>query len=122
MSVFIVPFIITLSLALTALLARMVMNRLHVQLLAIELGNRSYDHLSELERNQLNEAVNYRFSHSYGNSLATFVLLYAYPTLFVSQNLFGRTTWKTREVIGWSSLFYYSVLVSFGMALQNLNA
>ena len=120
MSVFIVPLVVTAALALVALLSRMAMNRLHLRLLAVELGSRSYDGLSELERNQLNESVNYRFSHSYGSHLATFVLLYAYPTLFISQNMFGRTTWKTREVILWSSLFYYSTLLTLGMAAQKL--
>lgn len=122
MSLFLTPLLITMLLGLSTAVARMAMNRLHVRLLRAELGGRSYESLSEPDRNQLNQSVNVRFhSQTMGGKLATFVLLYAYPVLFISQNIFGRSSWRTGEVIVWSSLFYYTLLTTVGYTAQLLS-
>lgn len=123
MSLFLTPLLITVLLGLGTAIARMAMNRLHLQLLRAELGGRSYDTLSEFDKDQLNQAVNMRFhAQTVGGKLATFVLLYAYPFLYVSQHVFGRSSWRTAEVIVWSSLFYYTLLIGVGYTAQRLSS
>ncbi len=123
MSLFLTPLLVTALLGLAAAIARMVMNRLHVQLLQAELSGRTYEALSDSDRNLLNQNVNARFhSQTIGGKLAMFVLLYAYPVLFVSQNVFGRSSWRTGEVIVWGSLFYYTLLTAVGYTAQQLGS
>jgi hypothetical protein len=110
MSTLIIPLLITFALGVAAFLAHRTMNQMHRRLLDSELGGRDYNHLSDHDRYFLNETVNLKFHQSIGGMLASFVLLYAYPTLFIGEKMLGRTQWSAVEVISGSSLFYFLVL------------
>ncbi len=118
MSALIVPLFVTFFLGLAAFMAHRTMNHLHRRLLDAELGGRDYNLLSDHERHHLNEAINYKFHRSMGGMLASFVLLYAYPTLFIGQKILGRTQWSATEVFVGSSLIYFVTLVLVGLSTQ----
>ncbi len=118
MSTLFVPLLITFALGVAAYLAHRTMNQMHRRLLDSELGGREYNHLSDHDRYFLNETVNLKFHQSIGGKLASFVLLYAYPTLFIGEKMLGRTQWSAVEVIGGSSLFYFLVLALVGLTTQ----
>lgn len=118
MSTLLVPLLITFALGVAAFLAHRIMNQMHRRLLDSELGGREYNHLSDHDRYFLNEIVNLKFQQSIGGKLASFVLLYAYPTLFIGQKILGRTQWSAIEVIGGSSLFYFLLLALVGLTTQ----
>lgn len=120
MSALVAPLLITLTLSLVAFFAHRAMNHLHRRMLESELDGREYNHLSDHDRHFLNETVNLKFHQSIGGKLASFVLLYAYPTLFIGEKILGRTHWSTFEVIGGSSLFYFLVLALVGLTTQTI--
>ncbi|GEM88224.1 hypothetical protein [Meiothermus granaticius] len=118
MNPLLVPFLVSTLLALAAYLAHQVMNQLHRRLLNLELAGRDYGSLSELERQALIEHVNLKFSQTIGGTLASFVLMYAYPTLFIGERMFRRNQWSSIEVIGGSALFYFAAMLLVGLTTQ----
>lgn len=118
MSPLVAPFLVTLALSLAAFFAHRAMNHLHRRMLESELGGRDYDELNEHDRQFINEVVNHKFQQSMGGRLASFVLLYAYPTLYIGEKVFGRTRWSAVEVFGGSSLLYFSLLALTGLIPQ----
>lgn len=94
------------------------MNQVHRRLLESELGGRDYHHLSDHDRYFINEAVNLKFQQSMGSKMASFVLLYAYPTLYIGEKVLGRTHWSAVEVFGGSSLFYFVAMTLVGWFTQ----
>ncbi|MBF6592916.1 MAG: hypothetical protein IVW51_00535 [Thermaceae bacterium] len=120
MSTLLAPLLISVLLAVAAFLAHKAMNGMHLRLLYLELDGRSYDGLSEFERQTLNEAVNDKFQHTTGGKLASFVVMYAYPTLFIGERMFGRNNWSSVEVIGGSALFYFAALTLVGLTTQKI--
>lgn len=118
MSTLIVPLLLTFALGVAAFLAHRTMNQMHRRMLDSELGGRDYQHLSDHERYFINEAVNLKFQQSVGGKMASFVLLYAYPTLYIGEKVLGRTHWSAVEVFGGSSLFYFLVLALVGLTTQ----
>lgn len=118
MSTLVVPLLLTFVLGLAAFLAHRAMNQMHRRLLDSELGGRDYQHLSDHDRYFLNETVNLKFQQSLGGMLASFVLLYAYPTLFIGERVLGRTHWSAVEVFGGSSIFYFLAMALVGLLTQ----
>ncbi len=118
MSTLIVPLILTFAMGFAAYLAHRTMNQVHRKLLEVELGGRNYDELSDHDRYFLNETVNIKFQHSMGGRLATFVVLYAYPTLYIGEKMLGRTHWSAVEVFGGSSIIYFLALALVGQLAQ----
>jgi hypothetical protein len=107
MNALIVPLLLTVALGMAAFWAHRRMNQVHRRILEAELNGRDYDLLSEHDRYFLNQAVSLKFQQSTGHKLASFVLLYAYPTLFIGEKLLGRTHWSALEVFGGSTAFYF---------------
>lgn len=115
MSTLIAPLLITFALSGMAFFAHRAMKQMHRRLLESELGGRSYNELSVHQQHFINEVVNHKFQQSLGGRLATFVLLYAYPTIYIGERIFGRTHWSAIEVFGISSLFYFVALALVDM-------
>ncbi|MCX7782414.1 MAG: hypothetical protein N2318_02080 [Meiothermus sp.] len=118
MSALIVPLLLTIALGIAAFLAHRTMNQVHRRLLDSELGGRDYHHLSDHDRYFLNETVNVKFHQSIAGKLASFVLLYAYPTLFIGEKMLGRTHWSALEVFGGSAIFYFAAMALVGLLTQ----
>ncbi|MCX7600808.1 MAG: hypothetical protein N2Z75_02580 [Meiothermus sp.] len=118
MSTLVVPLLLTLALGVAAYLAHRSMTHTHRRLLEAELDGRDYDQLSDHDRYFLNLAVNAKLHQSMAGMLASFVLLYAYPTLFIGQKVLGRTQWSAAEVFGGSSLFYFLTMALVGLLTQ----
>jgi len=118
MSLWTIPLLISVGLGVAAFFAHRTMHQMHRRLLDSELAGRDYALLSDYERHVLSKIVNHKFHQSIGGKLASFVLLYAYPTLFVGGKLLGRTQWSTIEVIAGSSLIYFMVLSLVGLTTQ----
>lgn len=118
MSTLTAPLLVTLTLSVAAFFAHRTMNQLHRRMLESELGGRDYSELSEHDRHFINEVVNHKFQQSVGGRLASFVLLYAYPTLYIGEKVFGRTHWSTVEVFGGSSLLYFLLLALVSLVSQ----
>ncbi|MFN3392285.1 MAG: hypothetical protein ACK40N_11030 [Meiothermus ruber] len=116
MSSLVAPLLITMALSIAAFFAHRTMNHLHRRMLESELGGRDYSELSEHDRQFINEVVNHKFQQSMGGRLASFVLLYAYPTLYIGERVFGRTHWSAVEVFGGSALLYFLLLALTGLA------
>ncbi|GIW37762.1 MAG: hypothetical protein KatS3mg074_160 [Meiothermus sp.] len=120
MSTFLAPLLITLALSAAAFWAHRSMNQMHRRLLEAELDGRNYDELSDHDRFFLNEVVNLKFQQSGGSKLASFVLLYAYPTLYFGEKVLGRNHWSAVEVFSGSSMFYFLTLVLAGLLMQTI--
>ncbi|MBO1435701.1 hypothetical protein [Meiothermus sp. CFH 77666] len=120
MSTLIVPLFLTFVLGAAAYLAHRTMHRVHRRLLESELGGRDFEQLSDHDRYFINEAVNLKFQQSGGGKMASFVLLYAYPTLYIGEKVLGRTHWSTVEVFGGSSLFYFVAMALVGWLTQTI--
>lgn len=118
MNTLLVPLLASTLLALAAYVAHRAMNQMHLRLLRLELAGRDYDALSEHDRHILIENVNAKFSRTVGGKLASFVLMYAYPTLFIGERMFGRNQWSSIEVIGGSALFYFAAMLLVGLTTQ----
>jgi hypothetical protein len=118
MNTLLVPLLASALLALAAYVAHRAMNQMHLRLLRLELAGRDYDALSEHDRHALIESVNAKFSRTVGGKLASFVLMYAYPTLFIGERMFGRNQWSSIEVIGGSALFYFATMLLVGLTTQ----
>lgn len=118
MSALLVPLLVSVFLALVVFVAHRLMNHIHGQLFQLELDGRSFDGLSEPDRHNLIETVNDKFNQTPGGKLATFILVYAYPTLFIGEKMFGRDRWSSAEVIGGSALFYFLAMVLVGLTTQ----
>lgn len=116
-----VPLLVSALLALAAFLAHKAMNHMHRQILSLELAGRSYDGLSEPDRHAIIETVNDKFNQTPGGKLATFILVYAYPTLFIGEKMFGRNRWSSVEVIGGSALFYFLAMMLVGLTTQKFS-
>lgn len=120
MSTVLAPLLITLALSAAAFWAHRSMNQLHRRLLEAELEDRDYDELSDQDRFLLNEVVSLKFQQFGGGKLASFVLLYAYPTLYFGEKVLGRNRWSAVEVFGGSSIFYFLTLVLAGFLMQTI--
>jgi hypothetical protein len=114
MNEFVYPLLIASVLSALAWVSYRWVNRLHVNLLHVELAGRSYETLSEIERHRLNQSVNAKFHQSVGSKLSVFVLMYAYPTLYIGERVFGRKHWSLTEMIGGSLLVYFSARALVG--------
>lgn len=86
----------------------------------VRAGGRNFEQLSDHDRYFINEAVNLKFQQSGGGKMASFVLLYAYPTLYIGEKVLGRTHWSTVEVFGGSSLFYFVAMALVGWLTQTI--